>query len=70
MKRHFIIARKGMTNPDSVLKDREITLLTKVHIVRAMFFPGGSDNKELIKPEKTLMLVTTEGKIRKGLRRT
>ena len=35
-----------MTNLDSVLKDREITLLTKVHVVRAIFFPGGSDNKE------------------------
>ena len=46
IKRHFIIARKGMTNLDIVLTDKEIALLTKVHIERATFFPGGSDSKE------------------------
>ena len=34
-----LLGRKAMTNLDSVLKSRDITLLTKVHIVRAMFFP-------------------------------
>ena len=39
MKRHFLLGRKAMTNLDSVLKSRDITLLTKVHLVKAMVFP-------------------------------
>ena len=39
IKRHFLLGRKAMTNLDSVLKSREITLLTKVYIVKAMVFP-------------------------------
>ena len=39
LKRHLILERKAMTNLDSVLKSRDITLLTKVHIVKAMVFP-------------------------------
>ena len=39
IKRHFLLQRKAMTNPDSILKSRDITLLTKVHTVRAMVFP-------------------------------
>ena len=39
IKRHFLLGRKAMTNLDSVLKSREITLLTKVCIVKAMVFP-------------------------------
>ena len=38
IKRHFLLARKAMTNLDSVLKSRDITLPTKVHLVKAMFF--------------------------------
>ena len=38
MKRHLLLGRKAVTNLDSVLKSRNITLLTKVHIVKAMFF--------------------------------
>ena len=38
-ERHLLLRRKAMTNPDSVLKSRDITLLTKVHIVKAMIFP-------------------------------
>ena len=38
IKRHSPLGRKAMTNPDSVLKSRDITLLTKVHIVKAMVF--------------------------------
>jgi hypothetical protein len=38
IKRCLLLGRKAMTNPDSVLKIRDITLLTKVHIVKAMFF--------------------------------
>ena len=36
IKRHSLLGRKAMTNLDSVLKSRDITLLTKVHIVKAM----------------------------------
>ena len=39
IKRHLLLGRKGMTNLDSVLKSRDITLLTKVCIVKAMVFP-------------------------------
>ena len=39
IKRHFLLRRKAMTNLDSILKSRDITLLTKVHLVKAMVFP-------------------------------
>ena len=39
IKRHFLLGRKAMTHLDSVLKSRDITLLTKVRIVKAMIFP-------------------------------
>ena len=39
IRRPFLLGRKAMTNLDSVLKSRDITLLTKVHIVKAMVFP-------------------------------
>ena len=39
IKRHFLLERKIMTNLDSILKNRDITLPTKVHLVKAMFFP-------------------------------
>ena len=39
IKRHLLLGRKAMTNLDSVLKSTDITLLTKVHIVKAMIFP-------------------------------
>ena len=38
IKRHLILGRKAMTNLDSVLKSRDITLRTKVHLVKAMVF--------------------------------
>ena len=37
--RHLLLGRKVMTNLDSILKSRDITLLTKVHLVEAMVFP-------------------------------
>ena len=40
IKRHLLLGRKAMTNLDRILKNRDITLLTKVHIVIAMVFPG------------------------------
>ena len=39
IKRCLLLGRKGMTNLDSTLKSRDLTLLTKVHIVKAMAFP-------------------------------
>ena len=39
IKRRFLLGRKVMTNLDSTFKSRDITLLTKVHLVKAMFFP-------------------------------
>ena len=39
IKRHLLLGRKAMTNLDSILKSRDITLLTKVRIVKAIVFP-------------------------------
>ena len=39
IKRLLLLGRKVMTNLNSILKSRDITLLTKVHLVKAMFFP-------------------------------
>ena len=38
MKRHLLVERKAMTNLDSILKSRDITLPTKIHLVKAMVF--------------------------------
>ena len=39
IKRHLLLGRKAMTDLDIILKSRDITLLTKVHLVKAMVFP-------------------------------
>ena len=39
IKRHLLLGRKAMTNLDSISKSRDITLLTNVHLVKAMLFP-------------------------------
>ena len=39
IQRHLLLGRKVMTNLDSILKSRDITLLTKVHLVKAMILP-------------------------------
>ena len=39
VKRHLLLGRKAMTNLDSILKSRDITLPTKVHLVKAVIFP-------------------------------
>ena len=39
IKRHLLLGRKAMTNLDSILKNRDVTLPTKVHLVKAMVFP-------------------------------
>ena len=39
IKKHLVLGEKAMTNLDSIFKSRAFTLLTKVHIVKAMIFP-------------------------------
>ena len=39
IRRHLLLGRKAITNLDSILKSRDITLPTKVHLVKAMIFP-------------------------------
>ena len=39
IERHLLLGRKGMTNLDSILKSRDVTLPTKVHLLKAMVFP-------------------------------
>ena len=39
IKRHLLFGRKAMTNPDSILKSKDISLPTKVHLVKAIVFP-------------------------------
>ena len=54
IKRHLLLGRKVMTNLDSILKSRDITLSTKVRLVKAMVFPVvmyGSKSWTLKKPE-------------------
>ena len=54
IKRHLLLGRKVMTNLDSIFKSRDITLPTKVRLVKAMAFPGvmyGCENWTIKKPE-------------------
>ena len=46
IKRHLLLGRKAMANLDSILKSRAITLLAKVHLVKAMVFPVVMDGCE------------------------
>ena len=46
IKRYFPLGRKAMTNLDSILKSRDITLLTKFHLVKIMVFPAELGHKE------------------------
>ena len=59
IKRHFLLGRKAMTNLDSILKSRDITLPTKVHLVKAMFFPVvmyGCESWTVKKAEELMLL--------------
>ena len=54
IKRRLLLGRKVMTNLDSILKSRDITLPTKVHLVKAMVFPVvkyGCESWTIMKPE-------------------
>ena len=46
IKKHLLLGRKVMTNLDSIFKSRDITLPTKVHLVKAMVFPVGEKKKK------------------------
>ena len=55
IRRHVLLGRKAMTNLDSILKSRDITLPTKIHLVKAMVFPVvtyGCENWTIKKAEK------------------
>ena len=55
IKRRLLLGRKAMTNLDSILKSRDITLPTKVHLVKAMVFPVviyGFENWTIKKAER------------------
>ena len=55
IKRCLFLGRKAMTNLDSMLKSRDITLLTMVHLVKAMVFPGvmyGCESRTIKKAER------------------
>ena len=59
--RHLLLGRTAMTNLDSILKSRDITLLTKVHLVKAMVFPVviygyELDHKEKLSPKELMLL--------------
>ena len=57
IKRHLLLGRKVMTNLDSILKSRDITLPTKVHLVKAMVFPVvmyGCESWAIKKAEESL----------------
>ena len=49
IKRHLLLRRKVMTNLDSILKSRDISLSTKVHLVEAMVFPDWQSESWTIK---------------------
>ena len=65
IKRHLLLGRKAMTNLDSILKIRDITLPTKVHLIKAMVFPVvmyGYENWTVKKAEpEELMLLNCGG---------
>ena len=60
IKRRLLLGRKAMTNLDSILKNRDIILLTKIHLVKAMVFPVvmyGCENWTIKLSAKELMLL-------------
>ena len=55
IKRHLLLERKVMTNLDSILKSRDVTLPTKIHLVKAMVFPVvvyGCESRTVKKAER------------------
>ena len=65
IKRCLLLGRKAMTNLDSILKSRDITLPTKIHIVKAMVFPAvmyGCESWPIKKAEELMFLNCGAGK--------
>ena len=59
IKRHLLLERKAMTNLDSILKSRDMSLPTKVHLVKAMVFPVvvyGCESWTMKKAEELILL--------------
>ena len=64
MKRRLLLGRKAMTNLDSILKSRDITLPTKVRLVKAMVFPVvmyGCESWSVKKAEHQRMMLLNYG---------
>ena len=64
IKRHLLLERKVMTNPDSILKSRDITLTTKVRLVKAMVFPVvmyGCESRTVKKAEAEKLMLLNYG---------
>ena len=64
IKRHLLLGRKAMTNPDIVLKSKDITLPTKVHIFKAMVFPVvmfGCESRTIKKAEREELMLLNCG---------
>ena len=59
IKRHLLLGRKVITNLDSILKSRDVTLPTKVHLVKGMVFPvvmNGCESWTMKKAEELMLL--------------
>ena len=56
IKRGLLLGRKALTNIDSILKSTDITLPTKVHIVKAMFFPVIMYGSKRLNTEELMLL--------------
>ena len=60
IKRSLLLGRKVMTNLDSILKRRDVTLLTKIHLIKAMVFPvvmhGSESLTRKLSPEELMLL--------------
>ena len=64
LKKHFLLQRKAMTNLDSIFKSRDITLQTKVYLVKAMVFPVviyGCESWTVKKAERLRMMLLNCG---------
>ena len=58
IKRHLLLGRKAMINLDSILKSRDVTLLTKIHLVNSMVFPVvvyGCESRTIKKAERQII---------------
>ena len=64
IKRHLLLGRKVMTNLDSIFKNRDVTLPTKIHLVKAMVFPVvmyGCESWTIKKAERSELMLLNCG---------